>query len=1182
MRSRNFEFLRPFWADLAELGAHAELYAHFDPASSLVKLRNFCELVTKSFYVEEEQEIPSNSDLFGLMTNIWFVGAVPKPIVDKLHMLRVAGNKAAHAVALSPDFAVAALREAFDIGLFLFVSAKGKPEVLPSFRVPDPSDNPQLYTSQNEPDNSVGHSVLSEPLAPDLDDVPMFLLDQSEPSENLTESVRIKVVANLNPKRVLKKLAGKALSHTSKKEFDEPSNLDSETDPNNELSAVAETVANYESLSRPATGSPAHRSIAVDQLGYNEDETRKRLIDMELASAGWSLSDETQVGQEIEVCHQPTTSGKGFADYVLWGEDGKPLAVIEAKKTSRDESKGREQARIYADGLEKQYGQRPLIFYTNGWRIRLWDDAQGYPPRTVWGYYSRDSLVHLVKFQRAQRKQLAEVEINPQITDRLYQIEAIKAVCEKFTAKHQRALVVQATGTGKTRVAISLTDVLMRAGWAKRILFLCDRKELRKQAKNAFSEFLSEPVGVIGQSDVENKEPRIFLATYPGMMKSFRGYDIGYFDLIIADESHRSIYNRYLELFRYFDCFQVGLTATPVDFINRNTFKMFDSEEGHPTAYYPLEQAIEEKFLVPYEVWDVTTQFLREGIHYDQLNDEQRQQLEEDLDSPQEVHIEAREIDRQILNRGTARSILRNLMENGITEATGQHVGKTIVFARSHEHAELLKKEFDQQYPQYGGRFCSVIDTYMERADELIGDFKKKDGPITIAMSVDMLDTGIDVPEVVNLVFAKPVKSKVKFWQMIGRGTRLCLNLFGQGQDKTSFRIFDHWKNFEYFNENHGIAESTRSKGLMQLLFEARVALADLFFSKQQLEQYQTTIKQIAEDIRRLPRETIAVREKVQVLEACLASGALDNFTAELRQTLLQQVAPLMQWTNIRGQSNAYRFDLVMTKAQIAKTAETADFADHRDEAIRQISQLSIGINAVRERIDTINQAKDISFWSGSSPAMLEELRGNLRPIMQYRQESSFIAAPTPVVDVDDESLESNILQHLANPVQMKLWEERISRVLDQILDTNPVLQRIRRNEPVTETDLEELVSLVLTQNPDVDINVLREFYGEARPLEYILRLIVGMDATAVKERFQAFVQRFPSLDSRQTRFLRMLQNHISRFGSIDIPQLYAEPFTRIDAEGLDGVFDEGHIELLSEILSEFQDPGIGRQAPAH
>ncbi|MCK5295709.1 MAG: DEAD/DEAH box helicase family protein, partial [Alphaproteobacteria bacterium] len=488
-------------------------------------------------------------------------------------------------------------------------------------------------------------------------------------------------------------------------------------------------------------------NIATEELKYNEADTRKYLIDLMIKEAGWNISfdgsDTEEVKQEDEVLGQPTKTGTGYSDYVFYGDNGKPLAVIEAKRTSINPETGKTQAKLYADALEKKYEQRPVIFYTNGFETYIWDDAQNCIPRKIWGIYSKDSLERLI-FQRQNKLDIKTAQPDSNIAGRGYQIRAIKAITEHFTHKKRKALIVQATGTGKTRVAISLTKLLLEKRWAKKILFLCDRNALQKQAKNSFNEFLgTEPLTILNSSTKNSKENNIFFATYPSMMRQFSNFDVGYFDLIIADESHRSIYNIYGDIFKYFDCLQIGLTATPVGFINRNTFSLFNCDAGNPTALYELEEAIEQKYLVQYIAYSQTTLFQRDGIYYDDLPEKERKKLEEDGEDSESIDYKSTDLDKNVFNKPTNQIMIRNLVENGIKDKDNQFVGKSIVFARNHDHAVLMQKLFEEMYPQYNG-FCEVIDYKDGRAETLIGYFKDPNNKLRIAISVDMLDTGID------------------------------------------------------------------------------------------------------------------------------------------------------------------------------------------------------------------------------------------------------------------------------------------------------------------------------------------------------------------------------------------------------------------------------------------------------
>lgn len=1117
MKSTNFEILRGQWPELAGLGAFAEAYAHADPASALVKLRLFAENLTKDIYRDLRLPKPDQPTFVDLLKNPSFCAITPKVVLDKLHALRIHGNKAAHGEEAKSHKALWLLKEAHDLARWLAVQRGGaKAAEIPAFKQP------------------------------------------AAPQEAAARERR----------QVLEKLAAQEAQMDA---------LLSELEATRLAATAAEKKA--EELKALADAGQA----AANALEFDEAATRTRLIDSLLASAGWEvgagLSSTAEVGKEIEVEHQPTGSGLGYADYVLWDDNGNPLAVIEAKKTSIDPELGRHQAKLYADGLEKMHGHRPVIFYTNGFDIWIWDDAQGYPPRKLFGFYSKDSLQLLANYQRQQRKPLDTIEINEAIVNRLYQIESIKRVSERFTAKHRKALIVQATGTGKTRVAIALTDLLIRAGWVKRVLFLCDRRELRKQAKNAFNDFLSEPIRIITSRVKSNASERIFLATYPAMQKVFQSFDTGFFDLIIADESHRSIYNVYGDIFHYFDCHQIGLTATPVDFVTKSTFRLFNCEGQLPTANYDLEQAVREGYLTPFEVFEHTTQFLREGISLDTLTAEQIEQLEEQGEDPSQYDFSSEQVDKLIYNKDTNRAILRNLMENGVRDATGQLPGKSIIFARNHQHAVLLRQLFDEMYPQYGGKFCQVIDNYDPRAEQLIDDFKGEgtNNDLTIAISVDMLDTGIDVPEILNLVFAKPVKSPVKFWQMIGRGTRLCEDLFGQGQHKTIFRIFDHWGNFERFETGYRPAEPTQSKSLMQLVFEERLLLAESALQKSEIQVFEAAIELIATDIEALPEESIAVREKWKEKRTLAQPATLKAFAPATVARLRQDIAPLMQWRNIRGRSDAYALDLLIARMQNALLRGSGEIADLRIELMDRLAALQMHLNPVREKAETIKRVKADEFWQSLTIAALEEVRIRLREIMHHRERSGGQPMPAKIVDIteDDACIHYSRRSASLKAVDMKAYQQVVEDELKKHFDTNPTLKKIRAGEPVSESDLQALVSLILTQSPDASRAVLAEFFSAtAEPLQFAIRAIVGMEPQVVQAKFADFARKHPKLTAKQMRFLGLLQNHIARYGTITIDKLYEAPFTVVDADGLDGVFeDEGEVTDLLQVIQAFGPP---------
>lgn len=1125
MKSINFEFLQAKFTDLAALGGFAEQYAFRDPEGSMVKQRQFIERMVRHVYKAASLEIFPNPTLYELLVNDSFTQTTPKEVLDKFHAIKQYGNKAAHGDEVSQKTALWLLQEAYDLGRWFHLAYnKGKLEDCGTYQIP--------------PANGL---------------------------EGATKSRLQK-----EKKAALEKLAIKE----SKLEA-----LLKELEIVKEQSAVyKEQLDNY----------PQKAAQSADILKFSEATTRQRLIDNQLAELGWNVgangANTEEVTQEEKLQDQPTKTGVGYADYVLWDDNGKPLAVIEAKKTSASVEKGKTQAEYYANALEKTHGQRPVIFYTNGYDIWMWDDhktdgKRNYPPRQLFGFYSKDSLQHLV-YQRTAKKALNTLSPRADIAGRLYQIESIKRVTEQFTNKRRKSLIVQATGTGKTRVAIALTDLLIRASWVKRVLFLCDRRELRKQAKNAYNDFLNEPLTIVSKKTAQDRNQRIYLATYPGMAKVFHSFDVGFFDLIIADESHRSIYNVYGDLFRYFDCLQVGLTATPVEFVSRNTFGLFDCENQKPTAYYSFEQGVEQEYLIPYEVSTYTTDFLRKGIKYNQLSEEQKKEIEEKGEELEHLDYNAKEVDKNVYNKDTARHIIRNLMENGIKDASQQEVGKTIIFARNHNHAVLLQQIFDELYPQYGGKFCQVIDNYDPRAEQLIDDFKEADNELTIAVSVDMLDTGIDVPEVVNLVFAKPVQSKVKFWQMIGRGTRLCENLFGPGKHKTVFHIFDHWGNFDYFEFHYKESEPSVSKSLSQLLFEARIKLAESCLQAAEPDLFNRIAELIERDINRFKDEqykhSVSIKENWKVIHELTQDDNIKQWSAGTVAALQQDIAPLMQWINIRGLSDAHRFDLLIANMQTDFINNSASFDDRKLSLLGLVDNLQMNLNVVRGKSAIIKQVRDQEYWQNISVEQLETLRKELRDIIHLQQQTRGGEKPginTIDIKEDQQGVEIGKRSSMLKSVDMKVYEKEVTETLTQLFDSNPILQKIRKGEAVDQTELKTLTALVLTQNANVDLNTLSSFYKkETMPLDRIIRTLVGMEKDAVKARFDQFAQKHSRLNSKQLKFLGLLQNHIAKYGLIEIDRLYEAPFTHVDAESIDGIFDEDSADEIIDIVLSFSE----------
>ncbi|SDZ86036.1 DEAD/DEAH box helicase family protein [Microbulbifer marinus] len=1120
MKSQNFEFLRPENEALANLGGLAEAVLHVDPGSALTRLRGFAEEVTKSIYKEEYLPRVPQANFYELVKSSVFESCVDRSLIHQLNFLRVQGNETAHGAEGDLRSAQMALGTAHQLAMYMGLKyyRKSKSDIPPYRDVEDPT----ARLSQLQKSVSKYERELEQQAA------------QLERVIEELEKERTRNSAGIEPPHKQDAAAKQAKSHQ-----------------------------------------------VADSLQWSEAKTRQLLIDTMLAQAGWDLNNKEQVSLEFEVTHQPTQSGKGYADYVLWGEDGQPLAVIEAKKSGEvNLQAGREQARLYADSLEKMGYRRPVIFYTNGYETFIWDDAQYNTYRPVYGFYSRDSLKYLI-FQRQYREPHPE-QFNPKtdIAGRPYQIEAIKAVANRFQEQRRSALIVQATGTGKTRVAIAISELLLRTNWGKRVLFLCDRKELRTQADTAFKELLpSEPRCAIGQSNKIDQSARIYIATYPGMMNRFAQLDVGFFDLIIADESHRSIYNKYRDLFDYFDALQLGLTATPVKFISRNTFDMFGCESTDPTFEFGLDAAInnEPPYLVPFRVRDLTTEFLREGIHYQDLSDEQRAQLEEDLgeEEAQKAKFAGKDVGRKIFSEDTDRIILENLVNNGIKDETDSLVGKSIIFAQNQKHAEHLEKLFCKLYPQYGTRVCKVIHNAVPKAESLIGEFKKAGTDFRIAISVDMMDTGIDVPQVVNLVFARPVKSWVKFWQMIGRGTRLCENLFGPGKHKSEFLIFDHYGNFSFFDEEYQEAEDTGSKSLLQTLFEARLELALASLKANHREGFDAALELLKADINDLPESSITVKRQLRTVHQLQQTDALSRMDGNTQHILHSTIAPLMG-ARVLPDKFAIGLDRLIATIQRCLVEKASCFDDGKDQLLQELDKLAVNIQAVRQKDRVIDEVRSADFWHNASIGRLEWARGELRGIMKYRQAGGGGLYATPSTRTTDQGIEEAERKvTIAGANEAMLYRRRVKAILDQMLERNPILQKVRQGEPVKEEELNTLASSILTQHPGVSLEALNEFYGRtAGELQLTLQELVGMNPQAVEAHFTGFLHAHPQLTHRQVQFMNLLKNHIAEHGTITVEKLYEAPFTSVSHEGVDGVFQPEHVDELVAVLKPFMRSG--------
>ena len=777
-----------------------------------------------------------------------------------------------------------------------------------------------------------------------------------------------------------------------------------------------------------------------DRHDYNEAETRDRYIDLLLREAGWALDQPEDI--EFRVEGMPNNEGVGFIDYVLWGADGKPLGLVEAKRTRKDARVGQQQAKLYADRLEARYGQRPVIFYSNGYEHWIWDDTR-YPPRQIGGFYKRDELELLVQ-RRTTRKTLGSEAISRKIIERPYQQRAIRAIARHFEQDGERkALLVMATGSGKTRTVIALVDLLMRAGWVKRVLFLADRTALVNQATGAFKAHLPDaaPVNLVTE---RTSEGRVFLSTYPTMMNLIDGkqdgkakFGPGHFDLIVIDEAHRSVYQRFRAIFDYFDSFLVGLTATPKDEIDKNTYSLFDLEDGVPTDAYSLDEAVADGYLVPPKPISVPLKIVRSGLRYDELSDEEKDQWDMLEWGEEEIPdtVDAAEINKRLFNEDTVDLVLAHLMQNGLKVEGGDRIGKTIIFAKNQGHAKFIEQRFNAAYPNLAGHFARVI-TYETGpyAQTLIDDFSKKNSVPHIAISVDMLDTGIDVPEVINLVFFKQVRSKTKFWQMMGRGTRLCRDLFGPGQHKEFFRVFDYCQNLEFFGANPEVKEAGAAKSLSERLFAARLDLVRALDEKrakvdglaEKGESYQAgpdappsedevrtdALKTLQDTVGGMSLDNFIVRRHRRAVEKYQQSGSWQSINEEARKELVDEIAPLPSAKNL-GIEEAKRFDLLMFSLQLALLKGSKRFDTLKKQLIEIASALEdqTGIPAIAHQAVLIEEIQTQEWWEGITVPLLELVRLRLRDLVQHIEKSKKAIVYSNFADEIGEGVEHELPQ---------------------------------------------------------------------------------------------------------------------------------------------------------------------------
>lgn len=891
-----------------------------------------------------------------------------------------------------------------------------------------------------------------------------------------------------------------------------------------------------------------------------ESITRTELIDNQLARAGWTKNRKLLLEEVLLQIASPNSpyGQDQFADYVLLGADGKPLAVVEAKRSSRDELAGKRQAADYAEAIKSKTGYEPFIFLTNGKEIQFWDKDR-YPPRKIAGFYTREDLERL-RHQKQYALPLSSVNINPDIAGRDYQNEAIRRVTEGIEVAKRKFLLVMATGTGKTRTTIALIDTLLRAKRVQRVLFLADRRELVHQALSEFKTHLpNESLARIERG--ETSGTRIQFATYPSMMQVYPRLSVGYYDLIIADESHRSIYQRYKALFDHFDAIQLGLTATPTDYIDHNTFELFDCGDGLPSYYYSYEQAIADNNLVNYRVLDAQTHFQLKGIQGDALPEPLQQMAREQGVEPDELDFDGSDIEKNIINQGTNDAMVREFMDKSRKDARGlPH--KSIIFAVSHAHAKRLYESFNRLYPELQRQgMAEIIDSHMERADATLDDFKYKTLP-RIAISVDMLDTGVDVPAIQNLVFAKPVFSRVKFWQMIGRGTRLNTDK-ATGEVKKDFLIIDHWKNFAYFKLNPDGETDHSTEPLPVRLFRLRLEKW-LLQHAQQLDTADC-VAELQAMLAALPRFSINVRPHWDEIDALMAEWPSPSQTTQAH--LSQTIAPLMRLAPLWG-LDELQFCVWCERLTVAWLKSDAVELEKTQQRIQEaVASLANNIPDVKKVQEQRTWVASNAYWQHLDLQRLATLQATFAPLMRYRT-----TKPGQAIEINlpDSIGERSwiIYGPTGEGAFAESYREQVEALVRRLAEESPALAKLKHGGALNDDELDSLADTLNQTDLFITEDSLRKAFDHpAASLADFLRHILCEDARLpnreqrIGAAFDAYIAGHGYLRANQLNFLRAVKAAVLRHGRISRAVLSEPPLSRIGR--VEALFPEQDIEEL-------------------
>lgn len=1158
MLETNFQFLKEEFKVLFDRAEKAESFVITDPRTSLVYSRMALEeAINWMFTNDEELEMPYDSSLNSLMMQPQFKEQFNHKLYNELHIIRKAGNLASHNKPVNDVDSLKAIDSLYYFSKWFIKS----------------------YAT-----NEVGDLGIF-----DFDLIP-------------------KKGGNALSKKELEKLQHKldkelsAYQEELKAKEEEKQALAAKNDLYQKQ--IEELQAQIEANKIEAN--------EQDEVKHprNEAETRKYLIDVALREAGWDLKGVND--KEYKVPYMPKSTNKsetGYADYVLWDDDGLPLALVEAKRSIESVTKGENQAQLYADSLEKMHGRRPVMYYSNGYDMYLWDDQFYKQARPVHGFYTKSELQTLM-YRRTHRKDIRTAEIDTEIAGRTYQMRSIKSIAEHFSGydktsgklvgTNRGSLLVLATGTGKTRTSIAFSKLLLENNWAKRILFLADRISLVEQAKRNFVKFLPQHASVNLLEEKDNPDARIAFSTYKTMMGLIDGrknddgrfYGVGHFDLVIVDEAHRSIYKKYQAIFEYFDALFLGLTATPKHSIDKNTYHIFGLPDKTPTDAYTFEEAVDNDHLVPYRSIELPTKFLREGIKYDELSEEEKEEFEDEILDGEGASgnewVSSSDLNQWLFNKDTTIKTLTYILKNGIKKRGGDELGKTIVFAKNKKHAQFLKDTFlELDKELFGNDYVKVITHSEPKAKEFINRFcdEEKQRLPQIAVSVDMMDTGIDAPSCVNLVFFKPVRSFTKFWQMIGRGTRLRPNLFGAGKDKTHFLIFDLCGNFEFFKENPEGIESNAQKSLTEIVFGLRLQLAQYlkssqFIEDEKLQDYRTELLDgLHRDITNLNLERFDVKMKLKVVHDYgndnreIWNHLSKREIKEIEDDLAPLVKPAKEDTDLA------RFYDRLIYSLIVKGLETPNKEEYLNAfaiPITKVAETSkkllkkTTIPVVKAKEELIKLPLQELFWKKDGIAHLEKLRKGVRELIKYIDpvDQRYVTTDFQDVILEDKIVVTDMISE--EPANYKSPFQNNLHRLEKVIRDNEnhlTIIKIRKGETITTQELTELEKMLFTDGINKD-EVTKEMGEDLNLISFVISLM-GLSAEKVDQAFANFVNEY-QLNAIQVEFLDTIKKFITSNGKIDPSKLYESPFKNYHNMGIDGVFNQEQADTIFSIVKDF------------